>query len=563
MKVEAREKSSTQDTKPKEQKVKFNFDVSMLNALIYYSQSEYIGKSELYKLHRLMSYTEPMMYKQEPAVHDRLVTLRTIVKLMENENIENKDLLRSYLGRAYGPGVKILDEIDFSKQKLNISECQKISDFIQEKLQYIEIYQKKDNLIRFLQDIGANAAYDVSYYETIQNIKTLMSELLASIQDNGATQGLLHDFAFSDAEATKILTQIIQKRQAPSTTIQTGIRQLNAILSGGFKGGRLYTILGGSGKFKSGTLLNIADQIRMFNPQINPYENGMRKCILFVTLENSIEETIERLYDMYSPIDSDIKNTSIEDIIASLRNEGGFNFSGADGGIDIYMKYAGNLEITTADLYTFVADLNNKGYQPICIVLDYIKRIDSVHQSNGDERVRMSFVAKELKSIAQFYDIPVITAMQLNRDGNSIIDAAMRENKQDVARFVGSASIGNAWDIIEDSDWVCLINLELQKSTQRLFLTFKRLKIREKKWANTIDYFNHPFVDAKNIRLEPDVDKDGPISVVSLANDLESIYEEEEDKNKTVNLQQKMAERKTSDSVMNGLRGTNMQSMIA
>ena len=179
-------------------------------------------------------------------------------------------------------------------------------------------------------------------------------------------------------------------------------------------------------------------------------------------------------------------------------------------------------------------NLNNKGFKPICIVLDYIKRIESAHSSNGDERVRMSFVAKELKTIAQYYQLPVITAMQLNREGNSIIDSAMRESKQDVARFVGSSSIGNAWDIIEDSDWVCLINLEMQKSTQRLFLTFKRLKIRGKKMPMATDYFNHPFTNAKNIRLESDVDKEGCLSIMSLANDLESIEEEKDEKKNTL-----------------------------
>ena len=199
-------------------------------------------------------------------------------------------------------------------------------------------------------------------------------------------------------------------------------------------------------------------------------------------------------------------------------------------GIDIYFKYAGNLEINTAQIHQYIKELREKGMQPICVVLDYIKRIDSVHPSYGDERVRMSFVTKELKNIAQLYEIPIITAMQLNREGNSIIDAAMRESKQDVARFVGSSSIGNAWDIIEDSDWVCLINLEMQRSTNQLFLTFKRLKIRGKSSLPAmaaVDYFNHPFANAKNIRLETDVDKEHTVSVISLATDLESIEEKE------------------------------------
>jgi len=35
-----------------------------------------------------------------------------------------------------------------------------------------------------------------------------------------------------------------------------------------------------TGKFKSGLLLNLADQIRRFNPQIQAVENGVRKTIV-------------------------------------------------------------------------------------------------------------------------------------------------------------------------------------------------------------------------------------------------------------------------------------------
>ena len=544
-------------------KVKFNFDVQILNVLIQYTQCEYVARSDLYNLDKLFEYTEAEMYQREVPIYDRICTLRSILKSMLQLDLTNTDLIRSQMKMDYEPGIDIINNIGFEKNKLKVSECDYVKKFVNEKLKYIEIYQKKDRMINLLRKIDETADYNVSYYETIQEIKSLMSELMVSIQDNDQNQGLLREFSFSGADAANILTNIVTKAKKPASILQTGIRQLNAILSPGFQSGRLYTILGGSGKFKSGTLLNITDHIRRFNPQITPYENGMRKCLLFITLENSIEETVERLYDMYSGMDCDLRNVRPEEVIETLRDDGGLDFRNGSGGIDICFRYAGNLEISTADIYGMVTDLNNKGFMPICIVLDYIKRIESAHNSNGDERVRMSFVAKELKTIAQFYQIPVITAMQLNREGNSIIDSAMRESKQDVARFVGTSSIGNAWDIIEDSDWVCLINLEMQKSTQRLFLTFKRLKIRGKKIPMASDYFNHPFTNAKNIRLESDVDKDGCISIMSLANDLESIEEEkDENKNNFTNLQQRNREKKSSESILNSLKGTSSSALI-
>lgn len=559
--------------KEKNDKVKFSLDVQFLNLILKYTQCDYVQKSDIYKLKKFIAYTDPSLYTSDIEVSILLETLMNVTNLLI-EDIQDIDLLKMRLEEKFPPGVDIINKINLQKNMLNPSECNQIRKMIATRVQYIEVFQQKDHLIRLLMDIDKDYKNSTSFFDIIQELKTAMGQLLVALQDSDVTQGVMKEFSFSDEEAANILDNMITKAKKPSAILQTGIRQLNAILSPGFHSGRLYTILGGSGKFKSGTLLNIADQIRLFNPQIVPVVNGIRKCILFITLENTIEETVERLYDMYSDLNSDLRDKSSKEIIDTLKNEGGFNIGKQGNGIDICFRYAGNLEISTAEIYTIVNDARNKGLEPIAIVLDYIKRIDSAHPSNGDERTRMSFVSKELKSIAQNFEIPVITAMQLNREGNSIIDAAVRDCKQDVARFVGSSSIGNAWDIIEDSDWVCLINLELQKSTGRMYLTFKRLKIRGKKIPMASEYFNHPFTNVKHIRLEPDVNLPAPISVVSLTNDLESINDgfvetsesnlyPESIGNKATNLESLHNKKKDSRSILNTLQGSNPTALFA
>ena len=83
----------------------------------------------------------------------------------------------------------------------------------------------------------------------------------------------------------------------------------------------------------------------------------------------------------------------------------------------------------------------------------------------------------------------------------------------------------SCWNIFEESDCVILINPELKKSTETLYLTFKRFKIRYKKDPTSLDYFNHPFEIGKNIRLAIDIDKEKPLSILSLSSDLESVDE--------------------------------------
>ena len=539
-------------------KIKVKFDVDLLNTLIKYVRCEYVGQTALSQLRKFIKYLDIDSYEYEEAIYPRLKTLDILTKAISEDGIRDDTLLRTHIKEQYSSGIDIIDQVGFDKNQLSSTECDYVTNAVRVRVQTIAISIKKNKLLDTLEKIDASS-FTPSYAELVEDVRKQMTELITELQVTDNDQGLLKEFAFSMDEAAALIDRIVKKAKRPASILQTGIRQLNSILSPGFQSGRMYCFLGGSGKFKSGTLLNIAEQIRRFNPQIPAYENGMRKCILFITLENSIEETVERIYDMYCETNGNMRDDDTQQVIDALRNNGGYDFT-ATSGIDIFMKYAGNLEINTGEIHVYIKELKEKGYMPICIILDYIKRIDSVHNSNGDERIRMSFVAKELKAIAQYYEIPMITAMQLNREGNSIIDAAMRESKQDVARFVGSSSIGNAWDIIEDSDWVCLINPEIQISTGQKFLTFKRLKIRGKSevtesGGNPIDYFNHPFDIEHGIKLQTDVDKDHTVSLISLATDLESIEEKE---NEFKELPKK---RPSLDDIKNSSKGKVLSSL--
>ena len=248
----------------------------------------------------------------------------------------------------------------------------------------------------------------------------------------------------------------------------------------------------------------------------------MRKVILFITMENTIYETIIRLFDMYNDSNKDIKECEVEEVAQILREKGHFNFTD-DEGIDIEMRYYSDLEICTSNIYTLIQELADMGKQVIAVVLDYILKLNSNKENYGDERLRISYAGRELKALAQQFDIPVITAMQINREGNSILESSMQENKEDIGRFIGSSYVGQCWDLIQESDFVCFINLEMQKSTGKWFLSFKRTKIRGKKDPLAVDYFNHPFVNNNGIRLEPDVNKPNPVSIISLASDLVSV----------------------------------------
>lgn len=509
-----------------DQKVTMKFDIPMLNMLIKYLMSKLLNKSDINNIYTLFNKVDMDAYSYNQDIFDRITFIKHFTDAQINYNIKDLELIRSFISSKDGEMIELCNTVEWNNDLLNKSEYNYISDNISERLQFIYIFEVKDIIEDKFKKI--DKADFISYYEIVSELKRDLSQLLVKLQASSLNNGLLKRFSFADESFGELMDLIVQKRKRPTSIVQTGIRHLNAILSPGFQSGRLYTILGLTGKFKSGFLLNIADQIRLFNPQINAVENDCRKTIVFVTLENSIEETIERLFDMYSPIDVEIKDLSTEEVISILRDKGKYVFTDTTG-IDIVFYYYSNLEISTADLYSIIQDLEDNNRKVLGLILDYMLQLESIHQNNGDERIRLMYVAKELKALAQYFEIFVLTAMQVNREGNAIIDSAMREDKQDLLNYIGAANIGKCWDIVQESDWMALISIERKISTGQLYLSCKRLKIRGKKDNTVHDYFNHPFTNEKEIRLATDVDKPESLSVISLASELETVNVDELD----------------------------------
>lgn len=497
----------------------------MLNALIKYTRCiGWVKRPQLDTLLKLLRKLDLNTYNYNEDLQIRIKLIIAICSGMIEENITDKDVLEMFVKEQVPDGVEILLNIGLEENKLNKSECDTIERAISERLQYSYLYSFKDDLMVMYDELekpGFN-----SYYEAVSSLKTSLTKLMASLEMCGASDDMIKEFSFSGYLYNTMMDKIVARAKKESTILKTGMRCMNAMLSPGFEGSRLYVYLGGTGKGKSGVLLNIADQIRLFNPQIIPYESGIRKTVVFITMENTINETIERLFDMYNDTGIAMKYLDPEEVKRILREKGRFSFDD-ENGIDIDIMYYADLEIATSDLYNIWYRLRDMGKEPIALILDYILKIDSARDNNNDERLRLTYSAKELKSFAQVFDIPVITAMQFNREGNSIIDAATRDEKEGILNFVGPALIGTAWGLVQEADWVGSLNLERRRSTNTNHMSFKLYKIRGKKDDMMIDYFNHPFI-GNSLRLMPDVDKEKTVSMILNASDLESVDEEKE-----------------------------------
>lgn len=285
---------------------------------------------------------------------------------------------------------------------------------------------------------------DSRTYKSIQDDLYQIATSIISIKRNRAGIGSEETFSLQDEIFQEVVGDALDRLKDRNKIFITGIRRWNTLLSPGYMAKRLYVYLAFPGGGKSQILLKSALDIRKYNTYIQTKDPNKRPAILFITMENSIEETVERIFNMVAS-DDDIRNYTQKQVIKKLRNEGGLTLTDKHN-VDIIIRYYENQSIDTNDLYGIIQDLDDEGIEVIGLILDYLKRIRSAQRAK-DTKEALKNVTNELKNIANYFDIFVISAQQLNRTAAGVIDAAIQAKKEDLARLIGRDAVGDAWEI--------------------------------------------------------------------------------------------------------------------
>lgn len=275
-------------------KVAWKFDVRMLDTLLKYSVAEEVKMPELNRLHRLMNSLDMDAYKYNQDIFNRVVFLQLLLNAKCDEMLIDQSAIQMWILDHDGELAELVNTFNWSSHQLQLPDIRMISKSIVEKLQYHSLMANKQAIMECYEKLEMAEFYSLS--SEVDKLRKILSALLIDLQSTNISNGLIRELSFTDPSIEDAMDIIVNKYHRPSAVLYTGIRQLNATLSPGFQAGRLYTFIGNSGGFKSGMLLNIADQIRQFNPQMLQEKTSHRKVILFVTMENTIEETIELVH---------------------------------------------------------------------------------------------------------------------------------------------------------------------------------------------------------------------------------------------------------------------------
>lgn len=550
--------------KIKASKIKVKFDIRSLECIIgfIYKDSALRSRKVLNNIRTLFDIIDESIYINDVDLYSRFWVVRKSVAARLELNFDNENAIITSLTEdkeCDDEIQKVINQIPEYK-KISYDESKYIVKMIDDRLKFGYIITIKELLNEIM------SSFDADEYKTYKEASDDLYQIAAMMVNINRQINSLNtdqEFSLKDDVFETVITDTLNRLKDRNKIFTTGIQRLNTILSPGYMSKRLYTYLAFPGGGKSQMLLKSALDIKHYNPGIRPKNPAKIPAILFITMENSIDETVERLYNLCVSND-DIRNYTPKQIIKKLRQEGQLCLSD-ENNIDIVIQYHENRSISTDDLYTLIKDLDDNGEEVVCLILDYLKRIRPAEKAN-DEKGELKNITNELKNLAQSLDIPVITAQQLNRASASVVDAALQAKKEDVTKLVGRDGVASAWEIIENSDWVCVINKEVKMDTEDLYLTFKMLKRRYRSSEDSeklrrLDYFNHPYEKGNEIRLIDDVDLDKPLSLMSLASQFAAAGDSSRGKKNAVQRSEISTAKSTDSDLFGSVEFSNVVNM--
>ncbi len=239
-----------------------------------------------------------------------------------------------------------------------------------------------------------------------------------------------------------------------------GIKEFDKITGGGVFGKTLTLLLGPTGHGKSMIMASMmADNMR----------NGLNvACYTFEMGDFRIAERIDaNLLNIpisdWKKVGKEVYMKKAEDLLDKVKG-------------NIYIKeypsggaHSGHIKKNLLDLK------RNHGFVPDIVYVDYVNIMGS-HQlkasAKQDTYIYMTVVAEELRSIAQELDIPIISAIQTNRNGASNLEISLKD-------------VGDSHGLSKTADLILAFTRIDTDETMKNKLFFKQLKNR----YNSVTYY--------------------------------------------------------------------------
>ena len=478
--------------------LKMTIDILTLDILCRYilSNSSLLRMNHLVNLQKLIYHLDASTYENDPDKIKRIKFLKKGIEARINYNLNDRQLILNHI--LTGLEFEV-DFIDFNNLDLSSDELQWAHNMVAESIQYSFVYEATDRMLDLCTRIKTS---DYSRRgELIHEFESMVDEMKNEFRKSKVDDNMIDmTFSLMNGKFERAITDTWNLITNSSRRLICGMQGLNEMTGGGFESGRVYMLLGTTGIGKSISLLNLVYQMKRYNKHYIPKDPTKTPAIVLLTMENTVVETITRLFDLATESTYGMANYEVNDVINKLRTEGELVLND-DSPIDIVIKYKANKSVDTSYLYTLVDDLEDEGYEVICMVQDHVKRIRSIYNSS-DIRIELGDIVNEFKVFAAEKDIPVITNSHLNRDAAKIIEeGSQRSSPTDITMKLGKSNVGESLLMMDNIDCAIIINLDFDQDNNK-YMVYSLIKMRDKTERT---YIAQPFLYGSGIRMVEDV----------------------------------------------------------
>ena len=476
--------------------VDINFGLDMLNMLCSYavSTNANIRTTNLINLRNLIEMLNMSIYEKDIEKQKRIEFIRKALDAKINKKIKDPLLVISYVM----DGIIDDSELDINGfAELDNGAVDYLTDSIASALKYSSIYNDVDRGIDLFTRF--KAADFISRSSIALEIEAYITEINTKFRQINKNNENNFDFSLREGDFEQSFRDIYDVLTNPNRRLLTQMQGINMLFGNGFEGSRFYLFAGTSGIGKSMFMLNLAYQMKLANTNYQCKDPTKIPCIVYLTQENDVKETVSRLFTIVSGMS--INEVSYEEAVEILQDKGELYLSG-DNPIDIIIRFEPTGSIDTNYLYTMTENLEDDGYEVICVLQDHIKRIRSVERC-VDKYTELGAVVNEMKTFAQMKDIPVISITHLNRAATDTLEQAALNNKSDILRLVGKAGMSESILMIDNSDYCAYMHKEIDANGITWF-TFRLTKERD---GCKFNYVCIPTYKDNSIRLVADLYK--------------------------------------------------------
>lgn len=454
----------------------YRFDANTLRMfvnLLLSTENINVRKSDYGKLETLISHLNMDYYIKDEKKMYLIKLIKLGLQVFEKYQYPTKSMMITTL-------YHVLDNVEEASnfKELNDDEIRFITQYINSCVTQNYFYKRLDDLLELLSSVKMAQPIDRNKY--IDKACSIMREIVTDHEMN-ETEDRDSYFDLEDENFTKTMKSAYETLSQSSHRLKTGMVGFNELLGGGIESGRAYMVIGPSCEGKSGLLLDLAVQLKEYNPKIVTKDPTLKPCIAYLTQENAMSETLERLWNITTAPGEDIVTYNLEDVMGKMRTVGGLVMD-EENSTNLAIVYRKPFTNTTFWFYEFIEEMKNRGYEVVCLIHDYIQRIHSASEEARKElRLELGAIMNEECTLAKRLNISFITAGQINRGANDKLTQMRLKQSTDRVSNMGQSDIAESIQIIYNADVVFGMAREKDPMTGMEYLGFNKIKGRDRR----------------------------------------------------------------------------------